>query len=1016
MRFLNNRTATSLFAFVLVFALIFSAVVAPPVYAQDKLPKPTAHVNDTASVLDDTAKEQLENLLVNFQKRSGINFTIVTVRTTGGRDIFDFSRDLARDWDIRYRTSPGTSLLLVLSAEDKTFMTQFNKGVQPTISDGALGTMNDHMRGPINAGKVSAALLTGVRELVNGLADRQGMSRAALDQPAERKSNQPETTTTTTAVVTQPTRRVIETPATVTPSPEEKPAKENPTVERPKNNTATNNKSGNNSKSRKNDATVPQNTPADDEAEAETVELTLTKPASQRIELLKTFITDHPQSKSLPRANELIISARAAVADDQMKAGQIDSGVEQLLRLIADTPVDVSEKLYTGVISQIPLNLYYRGQAATALQAAKDIESKFGNDPKRLLPISAFYVGLERSDDALRTAEQAVKLGPDYAEAHHALALALHISLRLEDAAAEYKRTLELNGKTAGARRSLADLLRANGKFDEALAVYREQLSAQSSDKGARAGLVLTLLDMGKTDEAEPELTAALKDDPRNLALVSGAAYWFTAHGNSRRGLELARLAAEVEPRYTWTHIAMARALIAERNPQNAERSLRYARQYGNFPTLDYELANALASMGLYEEAGESLTHSFSIKDDVIQTKLANRIPASASNFIELLAPERRASIFMSTPADSDQNARILKALLAFTSALRPAEGAQTDEKAALAAAREFAAGSDEMNVYRKLYAASRLIKHGFGFEVAAELADAARDGVSMATFVPTVTIAVQADELRDIRIRALASGGTPDVPDAPRTVLANILRGRIEDLSGWALFNQDKTSEATERLRRAISVLPERTPAWVSATWHLGTVLQKGGQDDEALSFYIKSYRAAPPDSVRRSIIEELYKKTKGSLDGLDERIGRAPVVASASPNESAPTSGVLPPAVASPRPTPTPAPSETPASTEITNPQPAASPAVTPATEPTTAAPTSSPSPSAEKSPTPESSPDASPAATPSVTPDRNASPSPKAESERPNTSKPPADASPSPSPSPGDVTRPRRVKPPN
>ena len=42
------------------------------------------------------------------------------------------------------------------------------------------------------------------------------------------------------------------------------------------------------------------------------------------------------------------------------------------------------------------------------------------------------------------------------------------------------------------------------------------------------------------------------------------------------------------------------------------------------------------------------------------------------------------------------------------------------------------------------------------------------------------------------------------------RNVLSNILRGRIEDLAGWALFVGGDAQEAVVRLRRAVSVLPE--------------------------------------------------------------------------------------------------------------------------------------------------------------------------------------------------------------
>ena len=112
--------------------------------------------------------------------------------------------------------------------------------------------------------------------------------------------------------------------------------------------------------------------------------------------------------------------------------------------------------------------------------------------------------------------------------------------------------------------------------------------------------------------------------------------------------------AVAIEPRYTWAQIARARAMVAIRKPLDAERSLRFVRQFARFPTLDYELATVLASLGLYDEAVVELTRSFSLQNGQIETKLAGRNTAHAASFTELLAPERRAAIFQSAPADSD--------------------------------------------------------------------------------------------------------------------------------------------------------------------------------------------------------------------------------------------------------------------------------------------------------------------------------------------------------------------------
>src|SRR5260370_38106459 len=79
----------------LTFSLFFSVMVRPLAQTQSKLPAPTGHVNDLAGAVDEAAKQKLEKILVNLQPLTGINLTVVAMRTTGGRDIFAFSGELA---------------------------------------------------------------------------------------------------------------------------------------------------------------------------------------------------------------------------------------------------------------------------------------------------------------------------------------------------------------------------------------------------------------------------------------------------------------------------------------------------------------------------------------------------------------------------------------------------------------------------------------------------------------------------------------------------------------------------------------------------------------------------------------------------------------------------------------------------------------------------------------------------------------------------------------------------------
>jgi tetratricopeptide (TPR) repeat protein len=645
----------------------------------------------------------------------------------------------------------------------------------------------------------------------------------------------------------------------------------------------------------------PATVAANPEDELEEVELTLTLPVGKRIDALKAFIAAHPKSVAVPRANELMVAAHATFGDQKLQAGDVSGGLEQFHLAFSEAPPDIPDRLFTEVLARIPLNLFVRGQRDAAVDAAHQAEALAKLNPKRLVAVVQFYLAIEDAAEASRIAELAVQAAPDSAGPHYALGAARHIALRLDDAESEYARALALDPKLLAAKGGLADLKRSAGKFEEALALYRELLQTDPKNNSARAGLVLSLLEAGKKDEAETELNSALqdKDQQQNLPLLVGAGYWFLAHNNNERGVELAQRAVAIEPRYTWAQIARARAMVAIRKPLDAERSLRFVRQFARFPTLDYELATVLASLGLYDEAVVELARSFSLKDGQIETKLAGRNTARAASFTELLAPERRAAIFQSAPADTDANAKMLKGLLAFTAAMDSPEGRAPKEDDALAAAQDFIAGDDGMRTYRQLYVAGKLLKKGIALQSVVELMDKASTGVEAALSVPMATVAAQAEELGDVRARALAQGGTPDMPDLPRAVLSALLRGRIEDTAGVALFNLDQSSEAVARLRRAVSVLPQGTPLWRLSLWHLGSALEANGKSDQALLYYIKSYVAGAPDAARRSVIENVYKKVNGTLDGLDDKIGPVAVTTTAMP---APTPAATPGATPSP------------------------------------------------------------------------------------------------------------------
>ncbi|HEX8736169.1 MAG TPA: hypothetical protein VF721_12650 [Pyrinomonadaceae bacterium] len=605
--------------------------------------------------------------------------------------------------------------------------------------------------------------------------------------------------------------------------------------------------------------------------------------APERIAALQKFLNDFPKSEQKTRVLELIVSARAEIAEQKLTLSETEEGVRLFVLAAAEAPKPMSEQLFATVMLQLPTNLFYRGQPKAAFDVAKIIEEKVEGNAQRLLALGAFYLGVESADDAKRVAENVLKVDAatlpieSQISAYQMLGMANRLNFDLEAAANAYAKALELNPNSTVSKRSLAEMKRATGKTDEAAALYREILEKDAADNTAQTGLVLSLFDAAKQSDAEAELAKSLEANPKNLFLLVGAAYWYAAHGQADKAVNYAQKAVELEPRYTWGQIALARALMLQRKPLEAEKALLTARAYGNFPTLEYELASVRLAAGFYEEAAADLRKRFIVDEGVIYTRLGNRVLKESRNFTELLAPERRASIFQNAGADNNQEtAEKLKSLLYLYQKLN--DDKAPDEARILEAADEFVKGEDNAKTHRQIYVASRLLQKKIALPKVLELTQGAVRGVDSSLDVDSPSSAVLAEELFDARNIAAQRNQFVIVPALPRQTLSNILRGRIEEIAGWSLYQQEKPQESAVRLKRAIGILPEKSAWWRSSWWRLGAALEASGKPTEALDAYIRSYVSGEPDATKRGVIETLYQKINGTTEGLDQKIGAKP------------------------------------------------------------------------------------------------------------------------------------------
>ena len=159
-------------------------------------PSPTGYVNDYANVIDPQIKSKLETILTNLKQRANIEIAVVTVPTTNGEDIFDYSLAVARGWGIGSKEGDKAGLLLLVAVNDRKYFTQVSDHLEGDLPDGLVGQIQRERLVPqFKKGNYSQGIYDTVQAYIATLAAKRGFSIEGIDQSyayrGERKSTGP---------------------------------------------------------------------------------------------------------------------------------------------------------------------------------------------------------------------------------------------------------------------------------------------------------------------------------------------------------------------------------------------------------------------------------------------------------------------------------------------------------------------------------------------------------------------------------------------------------------------------------------------------------------------------------------------------------------------------------------------------------------------------------------------------------------------------------------------------------
>src|SRR5215813_3973775 len=160
-----------------IAALLLLGAPARAQTSQSPLPQPTGYVNDYAGIIDRATKERLETTLTNLDHQQQIQFAVVTVDTTNGQEIFDYSLAVARGWGIGSKDTQKPSLLLLVAIKDRKYFTQVSRHLEGDLPDGLVGQIQrEHLVPAFRAGQYGQGLNETIDAYITTVATKNGFS------------------------------------------------------------------------------------------------------------------------------------------------------------------------------------------------------------------------------------------------------------------------------------------------------------------------------------------------------------------------------------------------------------------------------------------------------------------------------------------------------------------------------------------------------------------------------------------------------------------------------------------------------------------------------------------------------------------------------------------------------------------------------------------------------------------------------------------------------------------------
>jgi uncharacterized protein len=140
------------------------------------IPAPKMHVVDRAKVIDKKTESRLNAFLAELETKTGAQMVVLTVKTTDGAPVDQFSIDLASAWKLG-QFEQNNGVLIVVATKDRKYSIEVGSGLESVLTNDFCAEIGKVLFVPnFRNGNYNEGIYQGTAAIINKIAKDAGIS------------------------------------------------------------------------------------------------------------------------------------------------------------------------------------------------------------------------------------------------------------------------------------------------------------------------------------------------------------------------------------------------------------------------------------------------------------------------------------------------------------------------------------------------------------------------------------------------------------------------------------------------------------------------------------------------------------------------------------------------------------------------------------------------------------------------------------------------------------------------